>query len=57
MKPLKQFAAEKLSNSPLREILLLEDEKIDIRSFLLKLPIWLQLIRWMNSEGKHHEQK
>lgn len=52
IKPLKQFAFDKLSDSPLKEILLLEDDRIGIHSFLLKLPIWLQLIRWMNNGGK-----
>lgn len=47
MKSLKQFAAEKLLSSPLKEILLLEDDKLDVYSFLIKLPTWLQLARWI----------
>jgi hypothetical protein len=53
MKPLKQFAAEKLSGSPLKEILQFEDDRLDVDSFLVKLPIWLQLVRW--GKGKHYE--
>jgi hypothetical protein len=37
MKLLKQFAAEKLSDTPLREILLLEDDKLDVYSFFAKV--------------------
>jgi len=57
MKPLKQFAAEKLSASPLKEVLLLEDDRLDVRSFLVKLPTWLQLARWTENEGKHYDPR
>jgi hypothetical protein len=57
MKPLKQFAAEKLSTSPLKEVLLLEDDRLDVHSFLVKLPTWLQLARWAENEGKHYDPR
>ena len=51
MKPLKQFAAKKLQDTPLRGVLLLEDDKLDVHSFLVKLPTWLQLVRWTPRKG------
>lgn len=43
VRPLKQFAYEKLPESPLKEILLIEDDILDIDAFLARLPIWLRL--------------
>jgi hypothetical protein len=42
---LKQLAREKLKlNSPLRELLLLEKEKLGGQEFLSKLDLWLKLL-------------
>jgi hypothetical protein len=57
MKPLKQFAAERLSDSPLKEVLLLEDDRLDVHSFLIKLPTWLQLSRWVKNRGENCETR
>jgi hypothetical protein len=54
IKPLKQFAAEKLPETPLRGILLLEDDKMDVHSFVVKVQTWLQLLRWAKKEGEHY---
>ena len=45
MKPLKQFAYEKLPNCSLRNVLLIEADVLDTHTFLARLPIWLKLIR------------
>jgi len=44
MKPVKRFAAERLPESPLKEILFLEDDTLDAYTFLARLPVWLKLI-------------
>lgn len=44
MKPIKRFAAERLSESPLKKVLLLEDDKLDVHIFLARLPVYLNLI-------------
>jgi hypothetical protein len=42
---LKQLAREKLGlNSPLRELLLLENENLGGQEFLTKLDLWLKLL-------------
>jgi hypothetical protein len=42
---LKQLAREKLDlNSPLRELLLLENENLGGQEFLAKLDLWLKLL-------------
>ena len=45
LQPLKAFALKLPSNSTLREILLLEDDELDVHTFLARMPIWLRLIR------------
>lgn len=44
MKQVKRFAAERLPECSLREILLLEDDKLDAHIFVARLPVWLRLI-------------
>jgi hypothetical protein len=47
IRPLKDFAVCRLpATSPLREVLLREEDEISVMSFLDRLPIWLLLIRW-----------
>lgn len=44
IRKLKDFAYRELpKNWPLREILLLENEEIDVSTFLARLPLWLRL--------------
>jgi len=44
---LKRFAREKLPvGSSLREILLANDDKISVATFLAYVPIWLQLLKF-----------
>ena len=45
LQPLKVFALNLPPNSALREILLLEDDELDVHTFLARMPIWLKLIR------------
>lgn len=45
MKPAKIFAAERLPECPLKELLLLEDDKVDVHTFLARLPLWLRLTK------------
>lgn len=45
MKPVKRFAVEILPECPLKEILLLEDDKLDAHTFFARLPVWLRLIK------------
>jgi len=47
IKPLKIFALNKLPNCSLRYLLLIEEEKLDVQTFLARMPIWLKLIRGM----------
>jgi len=48
---LKDFALRLPPNSPLRTILLLEDEKLDVHTFLARMPVWLRLLR-ISEEGQ-----
>jgi hypothetical protein len=43
IRPLKEFARKKMPLSPLREVLLIEEDVIDANAFLAKLPLWLRL--------------
>lgn len=45
MTPVKRFAAERLPDCPLRDILLLEEDKLDAQTFLARFPVWLKLVR------------
>jgi hypothetical protein len=46
IRQLKLFVMEKLPNdSPLRLILLVEEDTLEISDFLVKLPLWLKLAR------------
>jgi hypothetical protein len=54
IRPLKQFVAERFPETPLREILLLEDDKMDVNSFIIKVQTWFQLLQWVKKEGKHY---
>jgi len=45
IRKLKDFALKLPPNSILREILLLEDDELDVHTFLARMPIWLKLIR------------
>jgi len=45
MKPLKQFAYEKLPECALKKILLIEHDFLDVDIFLARLPLWLNLIK------------
>jgi len=50
---LKKFALENLpKNSPLREILIAENEQIDRLTFLARLPIWLQLSKFKRGDNR-----
>jgi len=47
LKPLRRFAAKLPPSSLLREILLDEPEdELDVREFLGRVHVWLQLLRW-----------
>jgi hypothetical protein len=48
--PIKEFARKKMPPSPLREVLLIEDDVIDANAFLAKLPLWLRL-SWFLGES------
>lgn len=46
LKKLKVFAFEKFSkNCPLRDVLLAERDLLDVHEFLIKLDVWLKLLR------------
>ncbi|MEM3488931.1 MAG: hypothetical protein QXO75_04650 [Nitrososphaerota archaeon] len=46
IRALKDFVAEKLpSGTPLREVLLMEKDEIEVHDFLAKLEIWLKLLK------------
>lgn len=46
IKSLKLFAYEKLpEGSPLREVLLVENDEITVEEFLIKMDLWLKLSR------------
>ena len=51
LQPLKAFALKLPSSSPLRVILLLEDDELDVRTFLARMPVWLRLLR-ISEEGR-----
>lgn len=42
---LKQFAAEKLPDSPLRDLILLEKDKMAPEEYVIKVDVWLKLLR------------
>ena len=42
---LKDFALKLPPNSPLRVVLLLEDDELDVQTFLARMPVWLRLLR------------
>jgi len=48
MRPLKQFAYENLPKSPLRKVLLIEADVLDVHTFLARLPLWLNLLRTLD---------
>ena len=51
LRPLKAFALKLPPNSPLRVVFLLEDEKLDVYTFLARMPVWLRLLR-ISEEGR-----
>ena len=51
LQPLKSFALNLPLNSALREILLLEDDELDVHTFLARMPVWLRLLR-ISEEGR-----
>jgi len=51
IKPLKIFALNKLPNCSLKYLLLIEDEKLDVQTFLARMPVWLRLLR-ISEEGR-----
>ena len=51
MRPVKRFAHNRLPGSPIREVLLVEEDKLDADTFLARLPVWLNLIN-MSDLGK-----
>jgi len=51
IKKLKDFALKLPSTHPLRSVLLVEDDKIDVVTFLARLPIWLRLARLEGKES------
>jgi len=52
MKKVKEFAYRKLpKNSPLREILLSEEDKLEVSIFLARLPVWLKLSNFLKGEN------
>jgi hypothetical protein len=41
---LKEFALDKLPrNSALREVLISEEDELDVKIFMARLPVWLRL--------------
>ncbi len=50
---LKSFAVERLpSDSPLREILVAQDNEMPVQTFLERLPIYLRLARFEENRRK-----
>jgi hypothetical protein len=43
--PLKQFAAEKLPDSPLRDLILQEKNTMPPEEYVIKVDVWLKLLR------------
>lgn len=53
IRKLKSFAYGKLPrNLPIREILLLEEDELDVQVFLARLSIWLQLSKLKTGDDK-----
>jgi hypothetical protein len=53
IKPLKRFALENLPpNSALRAILISEPDFVSVEEFLMKLGIWLKLVRFDDEAGQ-----
>ncbi len=47
IKKLKEFALDKLpKNNALREVLISEEDELDIKIFMARLPVWLRLNRF-----------
>ncbi|GAI54064.1 unnamed protein product [marine sediment metagenome] len=53
LRRLKRFAREKLSTHPiLRDLILMEPDKVDAREYLGKLPIWVELLELEGGDRK-----